>query len=104
MPPDPDMPCALQPPAMTNPFTRQLSPMMNRPSGVKVGQPLPTKPFLAPLAAGNSWDRLSSKLSSNSQSASTPEGAPPNGYVRGSRCRDWGSQHPSNNPPSRTRP
>ena len=41
-PAEPDTPWALHPPAITKPLTRQLSPMINRPSGVNVGHPLKT--------------------------------------------------------------
>src|SRR5256885_2031761 len=38
---------------MTKPFTTLLSPMINRPSGVNVGQPLPTNFFSLRAAAGS---------------------------------------------------
>jgi predicted deacylase len=40
LPGEPEIPWALQPPAMTNPPRRRLGPMMKRPSGVKVGEQL----------------------------------------------------------------
>src|ERR1041385_7686912 len=80
MPPDPEMPCALHPPAMTNPFTRLLSPIMKRPSGVKVGQPLPTNFLSAALAAGNTRTKLASKLLRTGRSGSTGGGSPLRGY------------------------
>ena len=71
MPAEPEMPWALQPPAITNPLTRRLSPMMNRPSGVNVGQPLPMRVRAAPRASGKRRANSSSKPSSTAWSAST---------------------------------
>jgi hypothetical protein len=42
MPAEPETPWALQPPAITKPFTLALGPTMKRPSGVNVGHPLKT--------------------------------------------------------------
>src|SRR4051812_4263637 len=68
IPPDPEIPWELQPPAMTKPFTRLLSPMINLPSGVKVGHPFPTNFFSVAFAPGKIWVKDSSKLFNTSQS------------------------------------
>src|ERR1044071_259812 len=104
MPPDPEMPCALQPPAMTKPFTRQLSPIIKRPSGVNVGQPLPMNFLSAALAAGNKRIKFASKLLRTGMSGTTGGGSAESEYSRGSVLSALFSQPPSNKPWSRTRP
>ena len=84
MPAEPDTPWALQPPAITKPFTRELSPTMNRPSGVNVGQPLNTLRTPSCSTCGISGASCSANQPSTSQSGSIGGGSSSSANSRGS--------------------
>src|SRR4029079_7457577 len=94
IPAEPETPCALHPPAITKPLTRELSPTMKRPSGVNVGQPLNTLRIPNCSTAGISGPNCCANQPKTSQSDSIGGGFVPSEKLRGSAERPFGSQPP----------